>query len=264
MVNCARTNDRVIDVYFEHGVPVSEELEGDNTVIYLDDNGGEGCNTTTDVDVSLPLNKTTTTKIRHLHGKHNHHTLKPKIKSGKLKMKRRMDADEKSGLGTKKPKLSNSENGVYLKRQLKTFTCSFCGEKGHTKRGCKKKRMVDATAAAAATAEAVEKKKKDEGHPAPEQQEQPQNDGDQGDGKSNPVSQPVEIEISQPTASEAEDSQQDPSMKRPSKLSPKRKSSLPATSPTVNPLQGASLATKFVNLMKFIPTLMFKPPRKKN
>ncbi|RYR47821.1 hypothetical protein Ahy_A07g033787 [Arachis hypogaea] len=172
-------------------------------------------------------------------------------------MKRRMDADEKSGLETKKPKvdpklLSNSGDGVHLK--------SFCGEKGHTKRGCKKKRVADA-------AEAAEKKKKNEGHPTLEQQvEQPQNDGDQGDGKSNPVSQPVEIEISQPTASEAEDSQQDPSMKRPSKLSPKRKSSLPATSPTVNPLQGASLATstKFANLMKFIPTLVFKPPRKKN
>ncbi|RYR10735.1 hypothetical protein Ahy_B05g079213 [Arachis hypogaea] len=69
-----------------------------------------------------------------------------------------------------------------------------------------------------------------------------------------------------PIASEEEDSQKDPGLKRPSKLSPRRKSSLPGTSPTVNPLQGASsaTATKFANVMKFIPTPGFKPPRKKN
>ncbi|RYR28423.1 hypothetical protein Ahy_B01g052544 [Arachis hypogaea] len=55
-------------------------------------------------------------------------------------------------------------------------------------------------------------------------------------------------------------------LKRPSKLSPRRRSSLPGTSPTVNPLQGASsaTATKFANVMKFILTPGFKPPRKKN
>ncbi|RYR76578.1 hypothetical protein Ahy_A01g001157 [Arachis hypogaea] len=93
------------------------------------------------------------------------HAPKIKTKHGKLKTKRRMDANEKSCFGTKKPKvdpklLSNTEDVVHLKRQLGTFTCSFYGEKGHTKRGYKKKRNADAVA----VAEAAEKKKKDEGH----------------------------------------------------------------------------------------------------
>ncbi|RYR18010.1 hypothetical protein Ahy_B03g062650 [Arachis hypogaea] len=114
-------------------------------------------------------------------------------------MKRRMDADEKSGFGTKKskvdPKLSgNTADGVHLKRQL-----------------------------------------------------------DLG-------SNPQEIELTQPFASEQED------LKRPSKQSPRRRSSNQPTAPTVNPLQGASSATssKFANLMQFIPTPGFKLPRKKN
>ncbi|RYQ83205.1 hypothetical protein Ahy_B10g101846 [Arachis hypogaea] len=192
------------------------------------------------------------------------HAPKIKTKPGKLKMKRRMDVDEKSGFGTKKPKvdpklLGNTGDGVHLKRQLGAFTCSFYGEKGHMKRGCKKKRDADVAAAAAAAVtagEAAKKKKKD---PAPEQ---PQDDYGQADVQSNPV----EIEITQPIASEKEDSQNDPGLKRPSKLSPRRRSSLPPTSPTVNPLQGTSsaTATKFSNSMKFIPTPGFKPPRKKN
>ncbi|XP_072069760.1 uncharacterized protein [Arachis hypogaea] len=146
----------------------------------------------------------------------------PKIKSkpGKLKMKRRMDADEKSGFGTKKPKVDpklsgNTADGVHLKRKLGAFTCSYCGEKGHTKRGYKKKRDADAataaaataaaaTAAAAAAAEAAEKKKNEEVHPVPEQ----------------PVQQ--EIDLTQPFASEQEDSEKDPGSKRPLKLSPRR------------------------------------------
>ncbi|XP_072063697.1 uncharacterized protein [Arachis hypogaea] len=58
MVNCARTNKGLIDVYFKHGVSVPEVLEGDNTVVYSDDDGGEGCNASTDADVSPPLNET--------------------------------------------------------------------------------------------------------------------------------------------------------------------------------------------------------------
>ncbi|RYR27832.1 hypothetical protein Ahy_B01g051887 [Arachis hypogaea] len=192
------------------------------------------------------------------------HAPKIKTKPGKLKMKRRMDADEKSGFGPKKPKVDSklSDNTT---DGLETFTCSFYGEKGHTKRGCKKKEDADAAAAAAATAaaEAAKKKKNDEGHPAPEQLvQQPQDDSGQADLESNPQ----EIDITQPIASEQEDSQKDPGQKRPSKLSPRRRSSLPPTAPTVDPLQGASSSTasKFANLMQFIPTLGFKPPRKKN
>ncbi|RYR52823.1 hypothetical protein Ahy_A06g027693 [Arachis hypogaea] len=79
-------------------------------------------------------------------------------------------------------------------------------------------------------------------------------------------SNPQEIELTQPSASEQEDSEKDPAPKRPSKLSPRRRSSNQPTVPTVNPLQGASSATssKFANLMQFIPTPGFRPPRKKN
>ncbi|RYR46886.1 hypothetical protein Ahy_A07g032744 [Arachis hypogaea] len=98
------------------------------------------------------------------------HAPKIKTKPGKLKMKRRMDADENSGFGAKKPKvdpklLGNTRDGVHLKRQLGAFTCSFCGEKRHTKRGCKKKRNADV----ADVTEAAKKKKKDAGHPISEQ-----------------------------------------------------------------------------------------------
>ncbi|RYR04892.1 hypothetical protein Ahy_B06g084696 [Arachis hypogaea] len=145
------------------------------------------------------------------------HTPKIKKKLEKLKIKRRMDVDEK---------------GTYKRR------------------GCKKKMVNDASTAVTA-AKAAEKKKNDGSDPAPEQQvEQPQDDGDQGNGENNSVVQltdnalptivvqPVQIQISQPTASETEDSQQlDPSMKRPSKLSPRRRSFPLAISPIVNLMQ---------------------------
>ncbi|RYR62678.1 hypothetical protein Ahy_A04g020398 isoform B [Arachis hypogaea] len=185
------------------------------------------------------------------------HAPKIKRKPGKLQMKRRMDADEKGGGGSKKSKAdlkaqSNIGDNVHLKRQLGPFTCSFCGDKGHTKRGCKKKRVCDAAAVAAAAAEA-NKKKKNEGATSKI-------------GQATSDAQPVEIDISQPTASDVEDSQKDHGIKRPSKLSPRRRSSPLATSVPVNPMQGASsgTASKLVNYMKFIPTPGFKAPRKKN
>ncbi|KAL4397173.1 hypothetical protein AHAS_Ahas01G0165400 [Arachis hypogaea] len=56
-----------------------------------------------------------------------------------------MDADESTSVN-KKPKQT-----VTLKRQLKPFTCTYYGVKGHTKRGCKHKRADElATALAAA------------------------------------------------------------------------------------------------------------------
>ncbi|RYR26913.1 hypothetical protein Ahy_B02g061222 [Arachis hypogaea] len=210
----------------------------------------------------------------------------PKIKKKpeKLQMKRRMDADEKGGGGSKNSK-SNNEDNVHLKRQLDPFTYSFCGDKGHTKKGCMKKKACDTTAAAvavavtAAVAKADKKKKNEGGAPASEQQlQQPQDDGDQCDGEDNPLVQsieiapttsdvqPVEIDISQPTASDVEYSQKDYGIKRPLKLSPRRISSSLATSVPVNPMQGASsgTATRLVNYMKFIATPRFKAPRKKN
>ncbi|XP_015966742.1 uncharacterized protein LOC107490475 [Arachis duranensis] len=83
----------------------------------------------------------------------------PKVKRPpeKLKMKRRMDSDEKHGGGKRsRIDIKNNDN-THLKRQLGKFTCSYCGDKGHTKRGCKKKRLADAAVAAAATVEAATK-----------------------------------------------------------------------------------------------------------
>ncbi|XP_020979353.1 uncharacterized protein LOC110271966 [Arachis ipaensis] len=111
-----------------------------------------------------------------------------------------------------------------------------------------------------------------------QQLQQPQHDGNQRDGEDNSLmqsteigqatsdAQPVEIDISQPTASDVEDSQKDHGIKRPSKLSPRRRSSPLATSVPVNSMQGASsgTTTRLVNYMKFIPTPGFKAPRKKN
>ncbi|KAL4394683.1 hypothetical protein AHAS_Ahas02G0176500 [Arachis hypogaea] len=111
-----------------------------------------------------------------------------------------MTAEEKGGGRSKKtkpnPKLdSNIGEKVHLKRQLGAFTCSFCGEKGYTRRGCKKKRVVDA---AVTVVVAKNKKMKGDKHIL-----QP------------PVNAPasfdaelVEIDLSQSTASKLEDSQQ--------------------------------------------------------
>ncbi|XP_025692382.1 uncharacterized protein [Arachis hypogaea] len=69
---------------------------------------------------------------------------KAKKKTGPLTKKRRKNADEGGG-GSKKTK----STGV-LKRQLKPFTCRYCLQKGHIKRGCPKKRAADIAATAAA------------------------------------------------------------------------------------------------------------------
>ncbi|RYR17917.1 hypothetical protein Ahy_B03g062580 [Arachis hypogaea] len=195
MVNCARTNEKMIDVYFEYGVSVSEVLEGGNTVVYLDEDGGEWCNAK-DTDVSPQLIET--------------HAL----------------------IVASTPKVvpSHSKTTVYTTFEVTQPPPVFCGEKGHTKRGCKKKRDADAAAAI----EAAKKKKKDQDILC------------------------LSSLLSSPKTN--------PGLKRPSKLSPRRRSSLPPTSPTVKSLQGTSsaIATKFVNLMKFIPMPGFKPPRKKN
>ncbi|RYR28227.1 hypothetical protein Ahy_B01g052348 [Arachis hypogaea] len=63
----------------------------------------------------------------------------------KLQQKRRMDTDEAKG-GHKKSKPTSTKDSTNLNRQLAPFTCSYCGEKGHTKRGCKKKKLADAAA----------------------------------------------------------------------------------------------------------------------
>ncbi|KAL4357188.1 hypothetical protein AHAS_Ahas09G0161700 [Arachis hypogaea] len=67
-----------------------------------------------------------------------------KWKPGKLTTKRKKDADEGPSVNKK------AKQTVILKRQLKPFTCTYCGVKGHTKKGCKQKRADELAAALAA------------------------------------------------------------------------------------------------------------------
>ncbi|RYR02730.1 hypothetical protein Ahy_B06g081541 [Arachis hypogaea] len=227
----------------------------------------------------------------------------PKIKRGpgKLQQKRRIGTDEAKG-GSKKSKPTSTKDNTNLKRQLAPFTCSYCGEKGHTKRGCKKKKLADAAAkakaaaaaqakaAAAAQAKAAAKNTtraetnvvedgQNAAKPDPNAEPDPNATDDANVGKDAPADdddtnvQPVEVDLSQPIYSEPEESQQATEVctitkSRPDKLPPKRKSSVSPTSAhePVNPMQGASSGTaaRLGSILKFIPTPGFKAPRKKN
>ncbi|RYQ94844.1 hypothetical protein Ahy_B08g089797 [Arachis hypogaea] len=84
---------------------------------------------------------------------------KKKKKPGPLTKKRRKDADE-GNEGSKKSKVTGT-----LKRQLKSFTCKYCLQKRHTKRGCPKKRAADVAQALADAATAAAKTKPTEQAP---------------------------------------------------------------------------------------------------
>ncbi|XP_072075044.1 uncharacterized protein [Arachis hypogaea] len=212
----------------------------------------------------------------------------PKIKRGpgKLQQKRRMDTDE-AKCGYKKSKPTSTKDNTNLKRQLAPFTCSYCGEKGHTKRDCKEKKLADTAAAKveAATkniggAEAnVVEHGPNAAEPNPNAEPDPNAADDTNVGTNAPADstntnvQPVEVELSRPIYFEPEESQQAAEVctitkSRPDKLPPKRKSSNSPTSAhaPVNPMQGASSGTaaRLGSILKFIPTMGFKAPRKKS
>ncbi|RYQ96738.1 hypothetical protein Ahy_B08g092601 [Arachis hypogaea] len=197
-----------------------------------------------------------------------------------------MDTDEAKG-GHKKSKPTSTKDNTNLKRQFAPFTCSYCGEKGHTKRGYKEKKLVDAAAAkvkaAAKNTGGAEANVVEHGPNAAEHDPNAEPDPNAADdtnvGKDAPADltntnfQPVEVELSQPIYSEPEESQQAAEVciitkSRPDKLPPKRKSSNSPTSAhaPVNPIQGASSGTaaRLGSILKFIPTPGFKAPRKKN
>ncbi|RYR08386.1 hypothetical protein Ahy_B05g076050 [Arachis hypogaea] len=52
---------------------------------------------------------------------------------------------------------------------------------------------------------------------------------------------------------------------RPGKLPLRRRSPTPISSASLNPMEGATVATaaRLANFLKFVPTPGFKPPRKK-
>ncbi|RYR50081.1 hypothetical protein Ahy_A07g036638 [Arachis hypogaea] len=147
---------------------------------------------------------------------------------GALTKKRRKDADEGNN-GNKKAKSSGS-----LKRHLKPFTCRYCGVKGHTKRGCSKKRLDEVAA--------TDKAKSNATASASKVGPQPHTDAV-------PVDKPpaVEIEISQPNYERSQDiaGSATPTPSRPEKLPTKRRSPPPPQSIGVDPMQGAIVATSF-------------------
>ncbi|RYR02557.1 hypothetical protein Ahy_B06g081352 [Arachis hypogaea] len=188
---------------------------------------------------------------------------KKKKKPGPLTKKRRKDADE-GNEGSKKSKVTGT-----LKRQLKPFTCKYCLQKGHTKRGCLKKRATDVvqalTDAAAAAAAVAAKTKPTEQAPTQAPPDVP---------AQAPPEAPFKL-LQKPLLSHLHQLRlTSPSQTTPMHNSPnivkrihlqRRSSTPPSGSITVDPLQGASSATSFrlANFLKFVPTPGFKPPRKK-
>ncbi|RYR11239.1 hypothetical protein Ahy_B05g079703 [Arachis hypogaea] len=201
---------------------------------------------------------------------------KTKKKTEPLIKKRRKDANESNGR-SKKSKMTGT-----LKRQLKPFTCRYCLEKGHTKRGCPKKRAADvaqALAAAAAAVAAAKTKPNAQGNvvhaptqappdaPAYAPPEAPAQAPPEAPAQTPaPIdAQVVEIDLSQPNYSDAQQSQHRSTCEA-IKLQTRRRLSPPPSGPvTMDPLQGASSTTSFrlANFLKFVPTPDFKPPRKK-
>ncbi|XP_072083824.1 uncharacterized protein [Arachis hypogaea] len=130
-------------------------------------------------------------------------------------------------------KAKKSKPTRVLKRQLKPFTCRYCLQKGHTKRGCLKKRAVDvaaavAAAAAATTAAATKTKSNPQGNAASGSTVDPNTvtpeaidvhppcanqDAPPSQPPPDPAPQPVdvqevEIDISQPNFSNAQEFQE--------------------------------------------------------
>ncbi|MED6175644.1 hypothetical protein PIB30_116758 [Stylosanthes scabra] len=168
-----------------------------------------------------------------------------KRKPGPLKKKRRKDANEGPS-GNKKPK-----NDTNLKRQLKEFSCTYCGTKGHTKRSCSHKKADDADVAAAAAANAATSAANVAANVV-------------APAANATAPQPSEINLTQPTYSQPEITEQVPPselphVSRPEKLAPKR-----ITQPIIDPMQGCSsgTASRMQSIWKFVPTPGFKPPRK--
>ncbi|RYR38599.1 hypothetical protein Ahy_A09g043669 [Arachis hypogaea] len=204
----------------------------------------------------------------------------PKIKRGpgKLQHKRRMDTNEAKG-GSKKSKPTSTKDNINLKRQLAPFTCNYCGEKGHTKRGCKKKKLADAAAkakaAAAAQAKLLLKIQVELKLMLLKMVRMLLNLTPMLNLIQMLLMMPMLVKMLQLTLQTLMSNQLRGvsavctiTKSRSDKLPPKRKSSISPTSAhaPVNPMQGASSGTvaRLGSILKFIPTPGFKAPRKKN
>ncbi|RYR28081.1 hypothetical protein Ahy_B01g052186 [Arachis hypogaea] len=162
-----------------------------------------------------------------------------------LTEKRRKDANEEPS-NNKKAKTSTK-----LKRQYKKFTCTYCDTKGHTKRSCSHKKADDiASALAATTAAVVASSKVANVGVIPGTTNAVTSNPQPGEVEANTLDAPLENVTRPPPPQQ---------LTRPEKLPPKKKTS------KVDPMQAASsgIAAHLAEFMKFVPTLGFKPPRKK-
>ncbi|XP_015953869.1 uncharacterized protein LOC107478248 [Arachis duranensis] len=204
---------------------------------------------------------------------------------GAPKKKRRKGVDE-GPVGDKKQKITK------MKKVYKEGSCRHCGGKDHDKRNCAKKKADDEAAAVAAAA-ASEANTESQQQPLPAAPEVP----DEGNATE------IEVGMSQPMVSENENEeshQVNHPQARPPKLPKKRRqppppatasippaatgapppivtnappsatipisNTPPPTSACIDPMVGASAATasRLRNVMRFVPTPGFKPPRKFN
>ncbi|RYR72817.1 hypothetical protein Ahy_A02g007030 [Arachis hypogaea] len=218
----------------------------------------------------------------------------PKFKKmpGAPKKKRRKEANGSPVRG-KKQKITK------IKRVYKKGSCRYCGGKGHDKRNCAKKKADDEAAAAAATAAASEADTGNQQQPPPAVPEV-QDEGNATEievGMSQPVVPENENEDSHQVLQLLQQLMCNPQAKPP-KLPQKRRqpppaaptsippiatsalapsvsnapppatvpisNTLPSTTDCIDPMVGVSAATasRLRNIMHFVPTLGFKPPRK--
>ncbi|MED6134499.1 hypothetical protein PIB30_037549 [Stylosanthes scabra] len=175
----------------------------------------------------------------------------PPVKRGPgcLKKKRRKDADEGTS-GSKNPKDSTK-----LSRKYREFTCTYCGQKGHTKRSCIHRKNDDATCAEIAAAEAAKK----------------QGSTSNPQAQTNAAAAEQEIDITQPDYSQPLIVEEEPTapdaapLARPDKLPLRRGATQPQQHPHMDPMQGASVGTtrRWADIIRTMPTPGFIPPRKK-
>ncbi|RYR01298.1 hypothetical protein Ahy_B06g080163 [Arachis hypogaea] len=176
-----------------------------------------------------------------------------KRKPEKLTTKRRKDADEGTRLNKK------AKQAVTLKRQLKSFTCTYCGRAD---------KLAAALAAAAAAVAASKAKATPTGSTPAAEASNTNNPAPPTADIPPPVSAPQaeEVELSQPSYGGTQDEAPPPPTTRPPKLPTKRRTSPQPVTTSVDPMQGSSIATslRLASFMKFVPTPQFKAPRKKN
>ncbi|MED6219168.1 hypothetical protein PIB30_033376 [Stylosanthes scabra] len=147
-------------------------------------------------------------------------------------------------------------NEANVDGEYRKFTCTYCGQKGPTKRTCPHKKKDNADIAAIVAAEAAKAESNNsENNAAVSEQELP----------------PSEIDITQLDFSQVEMLEEESlacdaaPVTRPDKLPLRRRASNHQQHPHMDPMQGASAGTtkRWSEIIRTMPTPGFIPPRKK-